>query len=398
VALIGNASSSATLRYAEFCGKEAWELLPENVELLKREKPSWIPLMTRLFPERKLNVKIPMILPLATATSLTHNLRVLGVPAFLRLLPANDKQANFISSLLLNAPPPYALRTIVIKDLSNKVYSEDLVESFRENYVQHPLAKLQIDRAEHPTQTFTDKFGRILSVVSVGGEPGEFTAPFLYAELGALKPDALVVFGMTNTSLETLAQATASKLNFRYVILTDGAVDEYLEPRIASLVGSPQLKNIYLTFPLPCAMPSALDNILSKVLGDKSRSNFELTHSLYVADSVFVVLSLVEKGLESPNGEPAKEFIIKSISNWKEAANNASGKAIELHFPYSDREYRIDRFGNTLNIEYHLFHLKVQNSSKSKAGLPVDFDWKHSELCPSAMHKNQDKKVQCVGE
>lgn len=367
VALVGNVSSSSTLEYARLAGNEKiGNKLMEN-----RTKDGSV----------KIDGRVPMILPLATSTSLTNNLRVEGVPSFLRFPPANDKQARFIAKFLLTSQPN-ALNSILVKDLTNKTWSEDLVESFRNEYVQEPLKVYEEHRVLYPK--IEANFGRILAVPSIGGE---FSSPFLYPSITALKPDALVIFGMTNGSLETLAQAKASDLKFKYIILTDGAVDEYLITRIVTLVDPEQIKRVRLSFPLPCSMPNELKSILSNVdkMEKGSQPNyrdFDMTHSLFVSDSVFTLLYVLENQLKQGNKKPAREIISEIINKWKDDAKDGE-KAIDVIFPDSKRKYKIDQLGNTTNLDYHLFRIEFEEVNEEKIPL-----WKHDEECP------HDKKLE----
>src|SRR5258708_4625176 len=280
VGVIGNVTSTATLGYGKLCGKEKYNL--------------------------------PMILPMATATNLTHSLRVSNVPAILRIPPANDKQAKLISDLLLTTANP-ALRTLIVKDLSNPVYSGDLVDSFRQSYVQKPLEKIERFESEFPGQRIPIQFGRILGVVPAGGDGGN---PFMYSALQKVNPDALVLFGMTDFSLETIAQTRASGLKYRYLILTDGAVDEYLLPRLVSVLNDRQLRNTYLTFPLSVPMPQDLKKIMS-VIGKNGRRNLEMTHALYVADAVQISLTILTTGIiEKDQTNSANHILTEGLKNW----------------------------------------------------------------------------------
>ena len=424
IALIGNASSSATQKYGEFCGMQYIELSAESKKLLNERGKNYIELSAeskKLLDELTesgkpkamvLDSKISMLLPLATATSLTHSLRVDGVPAALRLPPANDRQAKFIADFLLKpvtpaaendkqVKNPAAIRTIVVKDLSNPVYSEDLLEGFRENYVQQPLAEYEKYKSLYPDSKPPNNFGRILSVMSVGGKPGNLSTPFLYPMMTELKPEALVIFGMTNTSLETLAQVKASKLNFKYIILTDGAVDEYLISRIASMVDPAQLKNIYLTFPLPCVMPTALDTILQQKFGMGRKRDFELTHALYVTDSTFIVLSMLEKLAQAGWSKPAKQFVEETITEWRDSAKGSSSKAIIAEFLPSKRDYMIDHFGNTTNLDYHLYRVEVPKGLSDSNHGRSNIKWIHAlEMCPVNLHSQpqQDNALPCMDE
>lgn len=208
IGLLGNVSSTSTLKYGEFCSKE----------------------------------KLPMILPLATATNLIQALKLKGVPAVLRLPPANDKQAVKISEFLLEKQ---IYDTVIIRDLTNETYSSDLVESFRENYVQKPLS-------------IKSKSGEILGTISIGGKE---TSPFLYSTLSSNK-NGLVIVGMTNSAIETLAQVKASNSKYKLIILTDGAVDEYLGERIKKVLSGEALTDIYIAFPTPCVISKSIEGYI----------------------------------------------------------------------------------------------------------------------------------------
>ena len=401
VALIGNVSSTSTAEYAKLSGKQTVEVSDENrekLESLKHTRFGWILSWSYFFTRwgnkdfHSIKSKIPMILPLATATSLTNNLRVEGVPSFLRLPPDNNKQATFIAKVLLESKPN-SLKSIIVKDLTNKKYSEDLVESFRLKYVQDPLKTFEDDREKYPS--IAGNFGRILAVTSIGGE---FSSPFLYPSITSLQPDALVIFGMTNGSLETLAQAKASNLKFKYIILTDGAVDEYLITRIITLVDQDQINSIRLSFPLPCSLPKELEEILSNI--DKPNKDsklnlkdFDMTHSMFVSDSLFSLLTILENGLKDTNQKDndADKIVTDTINKWKSEAKGGE-KAIEVLFPeFSQgvkRSYKIDQLGNTTNLEYHLFRIETTEVNGVKTPR-----WKHDEFCP---HSKEPKwQVTC---
>ena len=362
VALLGNVTSTSTLKYGEFCAKHG----------------------------------LPMILPLATATNLTHSLKVLKVPAVLRLPPANDKQAKTISDFLLKSG---VSRTVVVKDISNEAYSRDLVEGFREYYVEKPLS--------HLGEKGGTQFGQILGVVPVGGLE---TAPFLYPSFGdqnstALKT-ALLVVGMTNSSLETLAQAKLSKSGFQYAILTDGAVDEYLAPRITGIQGVEKLSNLYLSFPTPCVMPDSVKQYLRKgsVL---NQQNFEMSHALYVADGAYIILSMLNSGLREHSDDLGNEMITAAITKLKnDAKENEDRKtksdpdhkttepgsaSLGVEIPFNvpeNREYKIDKFGNNVSAGYFLYRIEVVKI-EGKAVLK----WQRAEPYTSDVRCSEDEET-----
>ncbi len=353
IAVLGNVSSTSTLKYGEFCGK----------------------------------YKLPMILPLATATNLLHELGVRKVPAVLRLPPPNDKQAKAVSDFLLQRD---IQQTVVIKDLTNDAWSRDLVDNFRENYVQRPLSDQEARKA--------GKFGQIISVVPVGGPE---TQPFIYPILSGSEQDALLVIGMTNASVETLTQAKASKANFTYTILTDGAVDEYLDTQIISIQGKESLHNLYLSFPVPCVLPEALKSYIDVEAGLKV-ADFKMTHALYVADGAFIIMSMLNNGLKDNADASGRQIIVDAINKLKSDAKQSEdermargepqrdpvGQLIILPLPFNsseNRKYVIDKTGNNTNASYYLFNI-VAGSSAGRTAI----DWKRAKGSSSPLKCSED--------
>jgi hypothetical protein len=368
VGVIGNVTSTVTQEYGKLCGGKVVSSVIEEYGKLHEG-----------------NMKFPMILPLATATNVTHQLINSGVPAVLRLPPANEKQTKLISDFLLNQPGKAAVRALIVKDLSNLVYSTDLVDNFRTHFVLDPLETAQNIRRLAPNAQSSLPFGRILGVMPAGGERG---APFLYPAIERLQPDALLLFGMTECALETLLQADASRLQTKYTILTDGAVDEYLIPRVVGILSENQIKSIYLTFPLenpehPCVNP------VMSVLEEKDRRNLDMTHAIYVIDAAQIMLSVLEERIvKQGDARPASVSVAETIDKWRKEAERNKSKSIEIKFPCSDRKYIIDQFGNTTNIEYHIFRAEFSKRSMIKGTVnQIEVKWKHHEQCPCADHQ-----------
>jgi hypothetical protein len=345
IGVLGNVSSTSTLKYGDFCAN----------------------------PKEKL----PMILPLATATNLMQALKLKGVPAVLRLPPANDKQAFKISDFLLKNQ---TYETVIIRDLTNETYSSDLIESFRENYVQRPLS-------------VKDKSGEILGTISIGGKE---TSPFLYSSLaGKDGGNGLVIVGMTNSAIETLAQVKASTSKYKSIILTDGAVDEYLGERIKKIQSGEKSTSIYITFPTPCVISKSIENYIQ--LKESLRNNkkdFEMTHSLYVADGVYIIMSALNREITERQGKPYQEneesgILTRFIEAKKQEAvkveedlkknperKGLPGVNIALDLPFQNfdnREYIIDKFGNNISAFYYLFKLN-DDLNNEKQWVPVNPD------------------------
>lgn len=370
VGVIGNVTSTVTQEYGKLCGGR--ETSPGIQEYGKLHEG---------------NVRFPMILPLATATNVTHQLINNGVPAVLRLPPANEKQTKLISDFLLNQPGKAAVRALIVKDLTNLVYSTDLVDSFRTHFVLNPLETAQNIKILAPGAKSSLPFGRVLGVMPAGGETG---APFLYPAIDRLQPDALLLFGMTECALETLLQARASRLQSKYTILTDGSVDEYLIPRVVGILSQDQIKSIYLTFPLetpehPCVKP------VMSGLEEKDRRNLDMTHAIYVIDAAQIMLTVLEeKIVRQHDPRPASVSVAETIDKWRKDAERNRTKSIDIKFPCSDRKYIIDQFGNTTNIEYHIFRADFSKKSGIKGTInQVDVQWKHHEKCPCFDHKGR---------
>jgi hypothetical protein len=346
IALIGNISSTSTQTYGEFCAEK----------------------------------QIPMILPLATATDLLHSLR--NVPAVLRLPPSNEKQADLIARFLLEKAvvdngKRNAIRTLLVKDLSNKVYSDDLINVFRSLYVQNPLKQFADEKNANGSST--KQFGRIIGTIPIGIDA---TNPFLDTHISNPEADALVLFSMTDPALETLAQVQATKIKFPYIILTDGAVDQYLLERIGGVIPKEDLPNIYLTFPLSCPMPSELDDLMGNT---GYKDGLDLTHSIYVADSAYIALNLVKNGFIANEQADLKGYLIKTIKEW-----SAKG-SIEVPV-YKNRRYTTDSSGNCALYPYHLFQIKV-TTGKNGEVIPR---WEHAKMCPATVHSEKKPEPTCI--
>jgi hypothetical protein len=349
--------------------------------------------------------RLPMILPLATASSLTYNLKVMNVPAVLRLPPANDKQSKVVSDFLLQQG---ALRVTIVKDLTNQTYGEDLIDSFRDDFVRDPFKKL-MDPNSVPGPV---NAGMILAVVPAGGKSGE---PFLHTSISNLKGDALVLFAMTEGTLETLAQARASGFSAKYTILTDGAVDEYLLPRINLITSDQKLAQLsqsrarqtrplapsgkvqpvdstisssqftvpyqgelFMTFPLKQPMPDELTGLFRTISEPK---NLEMTHAQYVVDAVQIMLTVLHEKVFKPRiNRPAKELIAEVFNKWQK-----DGQINEVSFTYDkQRVYDLDPFGSSTNMEFHLFHAKLLPVEGDKSTAQVkSVQWEHDkDRCP----------------
>ena len=316
---------------------------------------------------------LPMILPMATATSLPSDLRSKGVPAVLRLVPTNENQALVIAKFLLSKG---LLRAIVVKDLSNVVYSDDLANAFRVFFARQPFSKtdgvgLEVDP------------GRILATIPTGGQQG---LPVLYYGLSELSPDSVMLFSMTESSLETLAELQATKVRPKVVVLTDGAVDEYLRPRLNAAVtgpegGAPFVQKIYMTFPLEEPMPHLLWSRVFQpfVTDDAERKDLFLTHARYLVDAVQMVLSVLDQEVKKPRRSgTAKEVLTTAIKRWEKAERTEPGM---LTYDL-ERNYKLDDYGNNNGETFHFYEITVPvTQGENWEHLPgSECPGKHSEV------------------
>jgi hypothetical protein len=335
---------------------------------------------------------LPLVLPLATATDLASDLTTsIDVPAVLRLPPTNAKQANVISDFLLDRD---GFRVLVAKDLSNPTYSNDLVEAFRARFVRSPFSNLTNANGKKPSpfEIFSlSKYGRILGVVPAGGDTGQ---PFAPPAVQIKSSDAILLFGMTEFAVETLMQAWAQGLQPRFTILTDGAVDEYLLPRlngclrdfpasaVPKAIGN---REIYLAHPIEERLPRRLQPVFAD-LTDDERYSLEMTHAQYVVDAVYIYLTIVNDEIVAKRA--SRESKVAAAEVMRKWAQDGS---IPVMFDY-DRAwaYSLDVFGNSLNRDFHLFKATL---SGSPPGSPEGFkgiEWEHDEsFCPT--HKSREK-------
>lgn len=362
--------------------------------------------------------RLPLVLPLSTATDLTNYLRgTCKVPAVLRLPPSNDKQAELISKFLSDQQ---ALRVILVKDLSNPEYSDDLIEGFRNHFVSEPFeSQRKIAKSERRPMYLVDH-GQILAVLPTGGSTG---MPIMYPGLKELNADALVLASMTAASYEALAQARTEGVAAKFTILTDGAIDEDLLPRVNRLISNDELQSevkarmktvlwqppkvpiegkIYITFPLDEPLPKVLyEEVLKnfhRLDGELGERNLEMTHTQYAVDAAQILLSTLKTEVAEAGyswlQEP-RDAISAKINKWNDAKITE-----KLVFSYDEnRRYNLDGAGNTLQIPYHLytatlpgltaenkdafFDAKANNQAKEKlkeywAGVK----WVHDPSCP----------------
>lgn len=379
VAIMGHVTSTVTLA----CGDIYRKITQENNEKAKSED------------DKEKLIPLPMILPLSTATSLTYSLSLNDGPAVVRLPPANDRQTELISDFLNFKR---ANRVTIVKDLSNTIYSDDLIDSFHSHFVDEPF------RNKSLLDQFQVQHGEILATVPAGGTSGE---PFLHTGISSIRGDALLLFAMTEVSLETIAEARAIGFTAKYTLLTDGAIDEHLIPRANALISGqgraragvvPDSNTLYLTFPLDEPLPGKLKGVLAEVPESNTQSsvsdpddpkNLSMTHAIYVTDAVQILLTILYRNLMiAKNPSPGRDVISSIFHDWQRG-----GKIDGVSFSYDpERIYQIDAFGNSINMKYHLFKAILPGIVKGKLDLKA-FKWVHDkENCKwerPAEHQNR---------
>jgi hypothetical protein len=352
---------------------------------------------------------LPIILPLATEKYLAAQLkRSYKVPGVIRLVPNNSKQAERISKFLLERE---AYRAIIVKDKGNTAYSDDLVESFRYYYVRRPFE--QGTERNNTTKLYSVNHGRILSVISAGGEDER---SIVNSVIENQQVDALIVVGMAESCLDILAQAREVGLKARFTLLTDGTVDEYLLPQFNRLIndqtqdrtngGSHQKTEIesldrsveapsdqaplheqseaidngqsrpgkphriYTVFPIDEPM---FDKLSEQVLNDNAKGrSLKMTYSLYVVDAVQIFLTVLFKDVVKasyPFWKPPKAYIADTFNNW-------ASKPAPVNLTYdSSRVYKFDQYGDCEDIEYHIYYVDIDGALPARPG--DEPKWKH---------------------
>lgn len=312
---------------------------------------------------------IPIILPLATATSLIDTLNSRSVEA-IRLVPNNRKQAERIARYLLGkeekiptgwlpTDTPYP-RALVVVDMSNPAYSTDLLDEFRNQFSRLPFK--DAGGAEEPIS-----HGQIVASIPVGA-PG--AVPLINGSLGELSPDALLLFGMTEQAMEVMAQAEAAGLSVRTGVLTDGAIDDYLLPRIQAVRQeglrirsltrgneetngeSAVLSNLLLAFPV-----SEREWVLMEEISQTRQTR--MGHSLYVMDAAQILLDALsrfeQRTLKFGSG---RRFIKEEFRRWK---RNGS---ITVSFTHRPKHYMIDSRGESVVGCYYLWGMRESTSGE----------------------------------
>lgn len=335
--LIGNITSSATIEYGKIIGG------------IDEDKSNNKGICAELNIKDGRCGKFPMILPLSTAANVPQTLRNSGVESVLRLPPDNKKQAELLADFLLNRSDKPILKSVIVKDLSNKSYSSDLVESFLQNYVQNPLDRSQKSGNGSQKKNEQAVFGSVLTTIPSGGEQGNIP---IFSTIEKLKPEAVLVFGMTDISLDTISQINASSIKPKYIILTDGAVDEYLLPKIKPISYLKSSIQIYLSFPLNDPNPASVTEI-TKNLPIEDKKNLEMTHSVYVIDSVYILLELLNEGIfKDKNLDMTNKMMNEKVRNLYQESKKNSGIKVP-----SNISYAFDTFGNSTGLEYNLYRM-----------------------------------------
>jgi len=349
--LIGNVTSTATVEYGKLVGGLKEGICKEIQVLNETCGP------------------FPMILPMATAANVTQTLRSNGVDAVLRLPPDNKQQAKLIAESLLRRSNKPIQKCVIVRDLSNKQYSNDLYENFQAAYVKEPLDASQ--KTNNSTENGKQvSWGTILTSIPSGGEQGNEP---IFATIEKQTPEAVLVFGMTEVSLDTISQLRVSKFKPTVAILTDGAVDEYLQPQIRPIIDPRSKTELYLSFPLDEPNPSSVEEI-TKTLPLEDKRNLEMTHAMYVIDSVYIVLTLLDEGIFK---QKRLEVTSKMMTDQINALYKDGSKNIGIAVP-SKVAYAFDVFGNSTGLDYHLYRVcfsDLPGCPKNK-----DYSWVKTDI------------------
>lgn len=314
---------------------------------------------------------LPLVLPLATATSLIDSLSSQGVEA-VRLVPNNRKQAQRIARFLLGRETDlkegwgvdgdHLPRVIVATDMSNSTYSSDLLDEFR-NY----FSRLPFKESQRYARGGV-RHGQILASIPLGANS---TGTLMASSLRELSPDALVLFGMTELALEVMAQAEAAGATAPLAVMTDGAIDDYLLPRVDAIRSEGRrIRSIQANGTEPPVagekmIVTGLDRLLlSFPMSQDDWQRWEtistttqprMSHGLYVMDAAQILIDAIkryEEGSLLTQRNP-RRFIASEFRRWKQ---EGSITATLTHG--RSRQYRIDSRGENLKDCYHLWGIE----------------------------------------
>jgi hypothetical protein len=255
---------------------------------------------------------ISVLIPYATKTGIAEDVtRPLAdgrqVPRALSFPPSNRAQANSIAEFLHNQKDakgqPDPVRSVLIfRDAANRAYSDDCGNELVRLLENDPTSK-----GGPPVEIVAD--------ISVGGDIGRW---YYTRETATAKADAYIIITMAKPSLEIVRQVVRSSTSSwpKLIVLTDGAIDDYLVPRIAPTIKTrirsddgKEVKSfppVYIAFPESDVEPKGYDAIFQK---GKGRG---LSHSAYLTDAIFVASAVARNTIgETPRGDAAAVFARK---------------------------------------------------------------------------------------
>lgn len=305
--------------------------------------------------------KIPVLMPYATKTGIAEDvarLRVDGcsIPRALAFPPPNKTQAESLARFLRH----HKIRSVIVfRDATNRAYSDDCANELVR------LLEVDVPADAQPIEVIGD--------VAVGGTSGQW---YVTDAVKAANADAYVVVAMTKPSLEIVRQVTRSAATPKFILLTDGAIDENLIPRIAGSItattkrtranGAARLPEsvdettlsgppVYISFPESEVRPLGYDKIFAR---DKERSIKGLSHSAYLADAVFLAYGVAAGALR--NGATSRRVRAIYVRELDRVMNrsDAGGSILGAFSANGERIYKFDTSGSrTAGTEYTIYRI-----------------------------------------
>ncbi len=256
---------------------------------------------------------ISVLIPYATKSGIAEEVSRPGangkrVPRALAFPPSNKSQAKSIADFLRDRG---ARSIVVFRDAANRAYSDDCA-----NELVKILENDATADGKNPIEVVAD--------VAVGGEFGRW---YNTQDVTLANADAYVIISMAKPSLEIVRQVVRSPFPTwpKFIVLTDGAIDDYLVPRISRTLQThiciPPCKKdeekfmkfppVYIFFPESDVQPKGYEAIFKQGNGVRG-----LSHSAYLTDAIFVAYAVARDTLETATRGNAAAIFAKKLDDF----------------------------------------------------------------------------------
>ena len=262
--------------------------------------------------------QLPVLMPYATRTGIAAEVCQVTsdkerVPRALSFPPSNKVQAKSIAAFLMK--PSRGVHSVVLfRDAANHAYSDDCGSE---------LLKILESDTSGPGNTPRVE---IVGDIAVGGADGHW---YVSQDVVNARADAFVVIAMTKPSLEIVRQVARSDPRGwpKMIVLTDGAIDDNLIPRITPAVKTPDstinvegrevakpFPRVFIAFPESDVQPGGYELVFTTPkAGGKPVTG--LSHAAYLADCIYLAYSTAAAILKKGRVKDAPHTFVDALDS-----------------------------------------------------------------------------------